>query len=166
MDIQGSSVLILGGSGLVGMAIARQLVAHRPARIVVAGLTRAEAETAVAELAGEAGPAGVALVPEWGDIFASRDLKDRTRGEVLADGRMRASLLEELYDLSVDEAARRSARCSCSTGRRWWSTASTPRRCSPTRTSSQRAAAARAGARRRVDRSRWSGTSPRSTCRS
>jgi NAD(P)-dependent dehydrogenase (short-subunit alcohol dehydrogenase family) len=109
MDIQGSSVLILGGSGLVGMAIARQLIAHRPARIVVAGLTRAEVETAVAELAGEAEPAGVALVPEWGDIFASRDLKDRTRGEVLADERMRASLLEELYDLPVDEAVERSA---------------------------------------------------------
>jgi NAD(P)-dependent dehydrogenase (short-subunit alcohol dehydrogenase family) len=109
MDIQGSSVLILGGSGLVGMAIARQLVAHRPARIVVAGLARAEAEAAVAELAGEAEAAGVALVPEWGDIFASRELKDRPRREVLADGRMRASLLEELYDLSVDEAVERSA---------------------------------------------------------
>jgi NADPH:quinone reductase-like Zn-dependent oxidoreductase len=59
MDIAGSTVLILGGSGLVGTAVARELMPYGPARVVVSGLTRAEAEQAVAELA-----ADPALLPQ------------------------------------------------------------------------------------------------------
>ena len=43
MDITGKNVLILGGSGLVGMAVAREILARRPAGLAVCGLTEAEA---------------------------------------------------------------------------------------------------------------------------
>ena len=46
MDISGRTVLILGGAGLVGMAVARKLLELDPARVVVGGLTRREAEEA------------------------------------------------------------------------------------------------------------------------
>jgi NAD(P)-dependent dehydrogenase (short-subunit alcohol dehydrogenase family) len=109
MEIVGSRVLILGGSGLVGMAIAREMLPHRPERIVISGLTRAEAEAAVADLSGEAARHGVALVPEWGDIFVAKELKDRRRGEVIADPEARGLLLDDLYSAPASDVVERSA---------------------------------------------------------
>ena len=40
-ELQGSIVLILGGAGLVGEAVARAFLHHAPRRVVVAGLTSA-----------------------------------------------------------------------------------------------------------------------------
>ena len=44
MEIRGSRILLLGGSGLVGTALARQLLPLGPALVVISGLTREEAE--------------------------------------------------------------------------------------------------------------------------
>lgn len=109
MEIVGSRVLILGGSGLVGMAIVRELLPHRPSRVVVSGLTRAEAEGAVGEMAEEAAAHGVTLVPEWGDIFVPHELKDRSRSEILADPDARERLLDDLYAAAPADAVERSA---------------------------------------------------------
>ena len=95
MDIQGKSVLLLGGSGLVGMAVARALAPHGPKRVVLSALTREEVEPAAAELALEFG--GVEFSAEWGDIFRAGSLKDRPRGDVLGDPEARALLLDDLY---------------------------------------------------------------------
>ncbi|HEV2132290.1 MAG TPA: hypothetical protein VGR27_14340, partial [Longimicrobiaceae bacterium] len=64
MEIRGSRVLVLGGSGLVGTAIVRQLLPLRPAALVICSLTRAEAESALAELRMEAETQQVELVAE------------------------------------------------------------------------------------------------------
>jgi NAD(P)-dependent dehydrogenase (short-subunit alcohol dehydrogenase family) len=108
MEIQGSRVVILGGTGLVGMAIARELLALRPSRIVVSGLTRVEADEARAELGDEAKRCGVELVPEWGDIFIARELKDRPRREILADPSARAAFLDDLYSANLEDMVDRS----------------------------------------------------------
>ena len=104
MDIRGSRVLILGGSGLVGLAIARELLPLRPAHLVISGLTQAEAEGALRELRAEPAAAEVELVAEWGDVFLPHALKDRRRAELLTDPPARAALLDDLYG-PVDEAA-------------------------------------------------------------
>jgi NAD(P)-dependent dehydrogenase (short-subunit alcohol dehydrogenase family) len=109
MNISGSRVLILGGSGLVGMAIARELFPHRPAKLVVTGLTRQEAEQGIAELAAEAAEHGVELVASWGDIFVPVALKDMRRGEIMEDANRRALLLDDLYAASPADAVERSA---------------------------------------------------------
>lgn len=109
MDTFGTRVLILGGSGLVGMAIARELIPHRPKAIVISGLTRDEAEAAVAELSPEAAAHDVSLIPEWGDVFVPRDLKDVRRAEILADPVMRARVLDDVYTTPVAEAVESSA---------------------------------------------------------
>lgn len=101
MDIEGRDVLILGGSGLVGMAVARELLPYRPRSLAISALTRDEAEAATRELAEEAAEAGTALHAEWGDLFVPESLKDRARGEVLADPDARRLLLDEtLGDLT------------------------------------------------------------------
>src|SRR5688572_15946218 len=109
MDIRGSSVLILGGSGLVGMAVARELLHYAPAKLVISGLTRDEAEQGVAELAEDAAAAGAALQPAWGDIFMPDALRERSRLDVLADVGARASVLDDLYGELNEQVVLRSA---------------------------------------------------------
>ncbi len=107
MDIHNARVLILGGSGLVGMAIARQLLPYDPATLVISALTRTEAEEATATLRREHTGRGE-IVPEWGDVFVPLALKDRRRSDVLADAAAREVLLDELYGDPTAEAVERS----------------------------------------------------------
>lgn len=109
MDIRGARILLLGGSGLVGMAVARQLLPYGPAALVISALTEREATAAVEELRAEAGAADVALVAEWGDVFVPRAYKDRRRAEILADPEARAVLLDGLYGGVGEDAVAQSA---------------------------------------------------------
>jgi NAD(P)-dependent dehydrogenase (short-subunit alcohol dehydrogenase family) len=109
MNLEGARVLILGGTGLVGMAVARELLPHRPGVIVLAGLAREEAEAAAGELRAEPGAEGVEIVAEWGDVFLPEAMKERRRGDLLADPGARCALLDDLYLSPVEEAVERSA---------------------------------------------------------
>ncbi|CAN5766580.1 hypothetical protein BH23GEM6_BH23GEM6_06270 [soil metagenome] len=109
MQISGSRVLILGGSGLVGMAIARELFPYRPSKLVVSGLTQTETQQALSELAAESAEHDVELAGCWGDIFVPTALKDRKRGEIIADPAMRTLLLDDLYAASPADSVERSA---------------------------------------------------------
>ena len=95
MELRGASVLLLGGSGLVGMAVARRLLEYQPARLLITALTRAEAETSVSELAAES-DSGVVIEPRWGNIFLPADLADIARPVILADPALRRRLVDEL----------------------------------------------------------------------
>jgi NAD(P)-dependent dehydrogenase (short-subunit alcohol dehydrogenase family) len=108
MEIRGSRVVILGGTGLVGMAIARAFLPYRPERIVISGLTRGEADDAFAELEPEAREHSVSVVPEWGGVFVARDLKNRPRAEILSDTAARAHLIDDVYSASVGDSVERS----------------------------------------------------------
>ncbi|NUQ75149.1 MAG: short-chain dehydrogenase [Polyangiaceae bacterium] len=103
MDIRGKTVLILGGYGLVGQAVARRLLREIPRELILLSLRRKEAEEAVAALRPEAGP--VSLKPAWGDIFTLTSLKDIARREVMSDPENRKTLIERLLDPLPDEAA-------------------------------------------------------------
>jgi len=70
VDIRAKHVLILGGYGLVGQAVARRLLRESPRRITLLSLTRGEAEEAVRGLEAERGP--VELRPAWGGPGRSR----------------------------------------------------------------------------------------------
>lgn len=110
MEIKGRAVLILGGSGLVGLAVARRLLRHHPRTLVITALTRAEAEGGVAELHAEGVvPEETELVAEWGDLFLPDALKDRARGELLTDAEARGLLLDDLYGELTGEVVERSA---------------------------------------------------------
>ncbi|HLA78115.1 MAG TPA: short-chain dehydrogenase [Vicinamibacteria bacterium] len=103
MDIRGKSVLILGGYGLVGQAVARRLIKEQPRRIVLLSLRREEAEDAVAALGPERGQ--VELTAAWGDVFAFADVKDRPRREVFEDPAQRSRHIESLIDTLSEQAA-------------------------------------------------------------
>jgi len=108
MDITGRNVLILGGSGLVGLAIARELARFAPRSIAISGLTQPEAENAVADLRRDPRFEGIEIEPEWGDIFLPDTLKEQRRAAVLADPEARASLIDDLYGELSDEVLQRS----------------------------------------------------------
>jgi NAD(P)-dependent dehydrogenase (short-subunit alcohol dehydrogenase family) len=103
MDIRNKTVLVLGGYGLVGMAVARRLAKEAPRRMLLLSLLQREAEEAVAALQPEY--PDLELVPAWGDVFTYADLKDRPRREVYTDDALRSRLLEGLVDTLSEAAA-------------------------------------------------------------
>jgi NAD(P)-dependent dehydrogenase (short-subunit alcohol dehydrogenase family) len=109
MELEGSTVLILGGAGLVGEAVARALLPQGPRRVVVAGLTREEAEESVRELRSDFPGRAARIDPYWGDLFVPARMKDRSRTEILADPEARALLVSDLYGELTDEVFHRSA---------------------------------------------------------
>ncbi len=108
MDIRGRNVLILGGSGLVGMAVARKLLPHRPRSLVLSALTADEVDDAISELRRTGVPDGVRLSAESGDLFLPVDLEDRPRREVLEDPEARARLLDHLLSELTDDVVEQS----------------------------------------------------------
>jgi len=109
MELKGSTVLILGGAGLVGEAVARALLAQGPRKVVVAGLTQDEAEESVAELLEEWGESDASIEAYWGDLFVPEDMKDRPRGEILDDPVSRDLLVNDLYGELNDDVFHRSS---------------------------------------------------------
>jgi NAD(P)-dependent dehydrogenase (short-subunit alcohol dehydrogenase family) len=103
VDIAGKSVLILGGYGLVGQAVARRLIRESPRRLVLLSLHREEAEEAVAAVEAEAG--AIEVEPAWGDVFTFTDVKDAPRRDTFSDAKQRARLIESLIAPLTEEAA-------------------------------------------------------------
>ena len=97
MDIQRKTVLVLGGWGLVGRAVCRQMAVHKPRKIIVTSLLEREAREAVAELRKEFPRERKSLfVPWWGNIFLRHELKDRPREELLSNKATRQMIIDDL----------------------------------------------------------------------
>jgi len=110
MDIKNRSVLVLGGAGLVGMAICRKLVEEKPNRIIVTSILRSEAEEAVKILRAEFPNTGKNFfVPWWGNIFVRHTFKDIKREDIIDDPKKRAQLIEDILGGFDEEAIHRSA---------------------------------------------------------
>ncbi|MDP9120969.1 MAG: short-chain dehydrogenase [Acidobacteriota bacterium] len=89
MNIENRKILVLGGYGLVGTAVCRELLARRPREIQIHSLRLDEAEQARAELAAERG--GTELSVSAGDIFG------------LSGGSMRTRIRAELQRLDDED---------------------------------------------------------------
>jgi hypothetical protein len=106
MDLQGKTVLILGGSGLVGRAVARRLLEFGPARIVLVALYEDEVRAGRDWLAPYAGR--TQLEVEWGDVFVPEPMARLERRAMLADPQRRALLLDDLLSDVTPESLERS----------------------------------------------------------
>jgi len=110
MDIESKDVLILGGSGLVGMAVAREMLRYHPHSLTVSALTRQEAERGAGELAEDPSRArGTSIYAEWGDVFLPESLRERAREDVLSDPEARCLLLDDLLGELTPAVVTRSA---------------------------------------------------------
>lgn len=104
MDIVDRVTVILGGSGLVGSAIARRLIPLRPARIVIGGLREDEARDTVEEIRQVPGADEIEIIPEWGDIFVRREHRELSRSAMLESEELRGELLEDIFGELNEEA--------------------------------------------------------------
>lgn len=80
MDIKGKRVLVLGGYGLVGMAVCREWMPHEPQRLVVASLRQSQAESAVSQLRQEFPKARTEFLPAWGDVLLRAEWQQAPEG--------------------------------------------------------------------------------------
>lgn len=107
MDIQGKRALVLGGYGLVGTAVCRELLRHRPARLVVGSLRRDQAEQAVERLRQEHPDGETEILPVWGDVLLRTEWQEpppglHPRTAVLQDPERRRRLVADILD-ELDE---------------------------------------------------------------
>jgi NAD(P)-dependent dehydrogenase (short-subunit alcohol dehydrogenase family) len=109
MELRDQTVLLLGGAGLVGTAVARRMLDFSPGRMVIGSLRESEAREAVALLEQDPRAEGVELEPVWGDLFVPEVSSRRPRPEVLADDEARSQFIDDLYGELTDEVFRRSA---------------------------------------------------------
>jgi len=100
------TILILGGGGLVGAQIARQIARDiHPARIIIASLYQREVRETIAPLEKEF--PNVEFVGMWGDVFVRADFSDEKRATLLASPERRADLFDDLLG-DLDETYARS----------------------------------------------------------
>jgi hypothetical protein len=101
MILHNSTVLNLGGWGLVGMAAARKMSLRGPSKMVMHSLHQHEAEESCQKLAKEFPK--VQFIPEWGDIFVREGLKDRPRKDVMANRAWRRQFMEDIFERPIPE---------------------------------------------------------------
>jgi hypothetical protein len=110
MDIQGKTVLVIGGWGLVGSAVCRRFMEERPRRIIVTSLTKSEAMSAVEDLRKDYPSAGKDFfVPWWGNIFVREQLKDTPREAILASEKYRTMVINDIVDEMTGPVMARSS---------------------------------------------------------
>ncbi len=107
MQLERSTVLILGGSGLVGHAVARRLLAFRPARLVLVALREPEVRRAAEELRRQ-GAGDTAIEVAWGDVLLPAELAQMEREAIAADPARRAALVADLFGDFTEEVLQRS----------------------------------------------------------
>ncbi|HUP02010.1 MAG TPA: short-chain dehydrogenase [Gemmatimonadota bacterium] len=108
MELKDRTVLILGGWGLVGSAIARAVLPESPAALIVHSLRREEADEAVAALTQQFPALAGRIAPAWGNIFVRSELKDHDRSELLARRETRRMIVDDTMQDLTDDIVRES----------------------------------------------------------
>src|SRR2546422_6947684 len=106
MDLRDRTVMILGGSGLVGHAVARRLLGAAPRRVVLVAVFEGEVRATARALEPYRGRATVEV--EWGDVFLPASLARLERGAVMANPEHRRLVLQDLLSELTDDLFHRS----------------------------------------------------------
>lgn len=109
MDIKNKTVLILGGWGLVGSAIARQLMPEQPRKIVLTSLKKEEAEDICNSLSKEYKKPKGFFVPWYGNVFVRNEFKDKNRELILKSASERKKLMHDISDELNDDILKNAA---------------------------------------------------------
>ena len=100
-------VLVLGGAGLVGSQIVREVARELPVRkIVVASLVESEVKDFVEDIAGEF--PDIAFVGAWGNVFVREAFSQLPRKALLESAENRDKLYEDLFG-AIEEVYERSS---------------------------------------------------------
>ncbi len=107
MEITNKRVLVLGGAGLVGMAICRRILQEHPDELIVASLTEEESVEACNTLSAETDSDAI-ITPTWGDIFLRAELQNIPRRQLLDDPEARWKIIEDVLGDFNEEVLQRS----------------------------------------------------------
>jgi len=110
------TVLIIGGYGMVGRAICRELMRRHPDTLIITSLLEWEAKQAVEDLHREFPDSPVQLIPMWGNIFVRAELKDVNRAEILASPRWREQIYRDVLESQTPELVESSFLAQIITG--------------------------------------------------
>src|SRR3989441_385 len=106
MDLRDRTVMILGGSGLVGHAVARRLLGAAPRRVVLVALFEEEVRAPARALEPYGGRAPLEV--EWGNVFLPAGIAQLERGSVMANAEHRRLLIQDLLSELTDDVLQRS----------------------------------------------------------
>jgi len=98
MDIKGKRVMIFGGWGLVGQAIAKQLLEEQPSEIVVTSLRKNEADDISRILEQHPLNQGTQIYSVYGDLFVRETLSNLSKADIYAQGEQVDLLIHDIYD--------------------------------------------------------------------
>jgi hypothetical protein len=101
MSIEGKNILVLGGGGMVGLAVCRELLAHRPSRLVIASRRKFKACATEQALSKAFPSTKTQIIPVWGDVFLRAEWQSETgsaRDNVLSDTIKRRRLIADIID--------------------------------------------------------------------
>lgn len=105
MELRHKTIMILGGSGLVGQAVARRLLAEGPVRLVLVALYEEELRETARALEPYRGDSRIDI--EWGNVFLPEAVARLDRAQILADAGRRGVVLEDTFgDLTDDVLGR------------------------------------------------------------
>ena len=100
MDLKGKKVLVLGGWGLVGMAICRKLIPEQPKEIIISSLEKWQADDAVDQLKENK---NIKFTAIWGNLFVRESLKDLSRNQIIDNEKNRQLLVNDVLEDLDDE---------------------------------------------------------------
>jgi nucleoside-diphosphate-sugar epimerase len=101
MNIEGRNILVLGGAGMVGIAVCRRLMRHNPEKLIVAARREARSRRATEQLSAEFSDTQTTFLPVWGDVFLRVEwqmAEGDTRPAVLRDPEKRRRLIRDTLD--------------------------------------------------------------------
>ncbi|MBS1536414.1 MAG: short-chain dehydrogenase [Bacteroidetes bacterium] len=99
MQIKDSTIVVIGGWGLVGAAMCRKLMEFSPKKLVITSLKQSEAEEAVADLRKEYSNYPSEMFEAWwGNIFTRSEWKDTPRETLLVNDSLRLGLIHDVID--------------------------------------------------------------------
>ncbi len=105
--MQDRTFLVLGGAGMVGFEVAREVATRlQPERVVLASLPNDEVERAVDHLR-RLVPPEVEVIGEWGDLFVRAEFARRERRRLMEDEDCRRAIFDDLLG-PLDAAYERS----------------------------------------------------------
>lgn len=98
MDIKGKSILILGGWGLVGQAIAKQLLEEKPSELIVTSLRKNEAEEIQTILENHPLNHGTKIISVHGDLFVRSELSSLSKADIYSNPEQVELMIHDIYD--------------------------------------------------------------------
>lgn len=98
MEVKNRRILVLGGAGMVGMSVCRELLRRHPSAVMIGSIDEPSAREAVAQLEREFPHSNATLIPIWGNLFVRHELKDVAPRDLAANPAYREILFHDIYD--------------------------------------------------------------------